>query len=122
MRSSLLTVVNPFNQQTVCELPYEKEADIDAKLNAAQQALTHWRQLSLDERSERVRQGLACFRDEAEQTVRNVSLQMGKPITQARGEVNTLLDRAEQSLADAPGGAGGGCVAREGGVRATNRA
>ena len=102
MAISPLRVVNPFNQQQVCELPFEEEGAIEAKLVAAQQAFTQWRKLSLAERSAQVRHGLARFREDAEQTAQEVSLQMGKPIVQSRRECDTLMERAEQSLADAP--------------------
>src|SRR5690606_8832631 len=39
------------------------------------------------------------FRSDGEAVAAEVTRQMGKPITQARGEVNTMLDRAEKSLA-----------------------
>ena len=103
MTMSPLRVVNPFNQQQICELLFEEQAAIEAKLAAAQQAFTQWRKLSLAERSEHVRHGLARFRENAEQTAQEVSLQMGKPIVQSRRECDTLMERAEQSLADAPG-------------------
>ena len=102
MTLSPLKVVNPFDQQTVCELPYDTDQEIETKLASALEAFVRWRQLSLDQRSDVVRQGLARFREDAELTARDVSLQMGKPINQARGEVATLLERVEQSLIDAP--------------------
>ena len=41
-----------------------------------------------------VQHAAAYFADNAEEIARDVTKQMGKPITEARGEVKTLLARA----------------------------
>ncbi len=97
-----LTVINPFDQQIVAELPYNTDAEINAKLDRANAAFSTWSRVELEHRAEIVRNGLARLRENAEQIARDVTLQMGKPITQSRAELNTLFDRAETCLALAP--------------------
>ncbi|MCA9230394.1 MAG: aldehyde dehydrogenase family protein [Planctomycetales bacterium] len=99
---SLLTVSNPYDHSLVAEIPYDSLQQMEAKLQSATAALAKWRLLSLDDRIRIVSAGLANMRADAEQIARNVTLQMGKPLAQARGELQTMFSRAEQSIADAP--------------------
>ena len=97
-----LTVTNPYDQQTVCQLPYDTDADIERKLTAACRAQRQWRELALDDRISQVKVALERFGAASEETARNVTLQMGKPITQSRREVPTALERAEETIRTAP--------------------
>ncbi|MGE4632690.1 MAG: aldehyde dehydrogenase family protein, partial [Planctomycetota bacterium] len=45
-----------------------------------------------------IEQGLERFRERSEETAREVTIQMGKPITEARNEMATLFDRANYML------------------------
>ena len=93
-----LKVVNPYNQDIICELSYDEGARLDQKVDAAQHAYEKWRVLSVAERSRRVAQGLERFRNNAEAIARDVTLQMGKPLRQSRREAETLFERAEYML------------------------
>ena len=93
---------NPFNQEVVAELPYETDISLEQKLNASATAFETWRKASLDERIRIVREGLTKLREREEQIVTDVTRQMGKPLSQARGEFNTLFDRAETCISLAP--------------------
>ena len=90
-----LKVINPFNQCVLCELPLDKGKILENKIAGARAAYELWRRLSLEDRVRRVQQGLEYFREHADEIARDITLQMGKPLTQARGEVNTFFDRAE---------------------------
>lgn len=93
-----LVVTNPFNQQPVCELPYDSGAAVEAAVKRAGEAQRRWAKLPLAERCRQVRLGLDRFRAISEQVARDVTQQMGKPIKQSRGEFNTMCDRAEYML------------------------
>ena len=97
-----LDVLNPFDQSVVCSLDYDEGAALEAKIAAAHSAAERWRQVPLDERIEQVRQGLERFRAHSERIAADVSRQMGKPIAQAHGEVNTVFARADHMLEIAP--------------------
>jgi acyl-CoA reductase-like NAD-dependent aldehyde dehydrogenase len=90
-----LKVVNPYNQEIVCELWYDEGTRLDGKVNAARDAYERWRRLSIAERSSRVAEGLERFRSRAEAIARDITLQMGKPLRQSRREVETFFGRAE---------------------------
>ena len=93
-----LTVINPFNQETVCTLPYADEATIARAIDHAENAFFQWSRLPVARRVEIVREGLNRFRQQAEAIARDVTLQMGKPITQSRNEVKGVFERAEYML------------------------
>jgi len=91
---SLLKVINPYDQTEVCELPYDDDVAVDAKLFRAVRAQQAWAALPVADRVIRVESGVRWFEEHADEVARDVSRQMGKPLTQARNEVETLLERA----------------------------
>lgn len=93
-----LIVTNPFNQQSVCELPFDSMASLEDAVARSSEAQRRWARIPLAERCRQVRAGLDRFRANAEQVARDVTLQMGKPLKQSRGEFNTMCDRAEYML------------------------
>jgi acyl-CoA reductase-like NAD-dependent aldehyde dehydrogenase len=93
-----LQVINPYNQELVCEIPYDDGVLLEQKIEAARQAFKRWHRLSLEDRAEHVRRGIDRFRAAAKAIARDVSLQMGKPIPQAEKEVETCCERAEYML------------------------
>ncbi|HBP22086.1 MAG TPA: aldehyde dehydrogenase, partial [Planctomycetes bacterium] len=94
-------VINPHDGSTVCEHPYmdERRDELLDGLVAAQRA---WREVPLAERVERIGAALAGFSEHAEAIARDVTLQVGKPISQSRGEVQGCVARAEHVLSLAP--------------------
>ena len=101
-----LEVVNPFDQTVVCHVDYDEGARLEAKVARAHDAFRRWRQVPLEERIAQVKAGLTRFRAAAEGIAHDVSTQMGKPITQSRGEVDTVFERADAMV-------GVACVALE---------
>lgn len=93
-----LVVTNPFNQDTVCELPYDTAGAVEDAVRRSHDAQRRWARIPLAERCQQVNAGLERFRAKAEQTALDVTRQMGKPIGQARGEFKTMCDRAEYML------------------------
>ncbi len=100
--SSVLTATNPYDHSVVAEIPYDTAEQIQSKATAAAAAQRQWKLLSLDERIRIVTVGLEQMRDSGEKIARDVSRQMGKPLPQATGELETMFDRAAQIIADAP--------------------
>jgi acyl-CoA reductase-like NAD-dependent aldehyde dehydrogenase len=97
-----LQVVSPYTQETLRELPYDDAPSVERKLDAARRAFEAWRRLPLAARAQEVMRGLAYFRSHAEEIARDISQEMGKPIREARRELNTFFDRAAQVLELAP--------------------
>jgi acyl-CoA reductase-like NAD-dependent aldehyde dehydrogenase len=97
-----LRIESPATRQLVREVPFDTRAALDAKLDRAREAQRRWRMRSVAERVADLRGALEYFRRERETVARDITLEMGKPIAQARGEVDTLLSRAEYMLSIAP--------------------
>lgn len=97
-----LRPTNPWNGEVVAELPYDDAAGVEKKLAAACEAFARWRRVPLEERIRQVESGIENFRASADETALAVSQQMGKPLGQAEGETSTAMERAEQSVKDAP--------------------
>jgi acyl-CoA reductase-like NAD-dependent aldehyde dehydrogenase len=89
-----IKVINPYNQSIVAEVTEDDATSIETKLTNAQSAYQEWRALSLDERIQEVNKGLNYFRENADSIAEAVTLQMGKPINEAKGELSTLFERA----------------------------
>jgi acyl-CoA reductase-like NAD-dependent aldehyde dehydrogenase len=98
-----LEVFNPYDQKLVYKLPYDDDRSLELKLDRARRAYASWRRLPLEARAEQVRRGLERFRGGAEEVARDITLQMGKPLREARREVETFFERAEHMLAIAAG-------------------
>jgi acyl-CoA reductase-like NAD-dependent aldehyde dehydrogenase len=93
-----LNVINPYTQKRLCELPLDQGKSLEKKIAGARTAYEEWRRCSLDERARRLEHGLIYFREHAEEIARDITRQMGKPVTQSRSEVRTFLHRAEYML------------------------
>jgi acyl-CoA reductase-like NAD-dependent aldehyde dehydrogenase len=94
----MLVVTNPYNQETVCELALDHGKRLNKKIALARYAQERWAHTPLPERIAEVQKGLVYFRTNAETLARDITLQMGKPLTQARQEVQTCLARAEYMI------------------------
>ncbi len=97
-----LTLTNPFDQSMIRELAYHTGREVDAKVDAAVRALERWRDTPLESRIAQVRRAAAWFEKHTDTVARDITLQMGKPLTQAKREVATMLGRISQSIEDAP--------------------
>jgi len=93
-----LKVTNPYTQETVCTLPYDNEEKIARTIGRVEKAFAPWSRQTVARRIELVRQGLDRFRERAEDVARDITLQMGKPLGQSRGEFNGMMDRAEYMI------------------------
>jgi len=97
-----LTIVNPYTLDIVRVVETDSPVAVGRKLDRARAAAAEWRRVPLEQRIAEVRAAMETFRRDKEEIAREISLQMGKPVKQARGEVDTMLDRAEHMLSIAP--------------------
>jgi len=88
-------VINPANREVLGQLPHATEADLDRALEAAQRAFESWRHSSPMERSEILRKVGQLSREQAEEIGRNITLDQGKPLQEAIGEVYGCADHAD---------------------------
>jgi succinate-semialdehyde dehydrogenase / glutarate-semialdehyde dehydrogenase len=88
-------VVNPANGEVLGQLPHASREDLDRALAAAQRAFQSWKKTSPLERSAVLRKVGQLARERAEEIGRNITLDQGKPLAEAVGEVNVCAEHAE---------------------------
>lgn len=79
--------VNPTTGETISSLPWASEQEVDSVVALAEQAYRQWRNVSVAERAAALRHVGNAMRARGEALAQMISLEMGKPIAQARGEV-----------------------------------
>ncbi|HGY1463889.1 MULTISPECIES: succinate-semialdehyde dehydrogenase [Enterobacteriaceae] len=80
--------VNPTTGEVVSSLPWSTEQQVDSAIAQVQQAFRQWRQVALADRAAALRKVGSVMRARGEELAQMISLEMGKPIAQARGEVS----------------------------------
>ncbi|MGM0577342.1 MAG: aldehyde dehydrogenase family protein [Myxococcota bacterium] len=100
--SDTLKIVNPWSNEVALELALDDAAEIDRKVSAAREVADEWRHTPVHERVALVERFVDVVLAEHEEVARAITRQMGKPISQARGEIGTLLDRARMMMDLAP--------------------
>ncbi|HEX9042238.1 MAG TPA: aldehyde dehydrogenase family protein, partial [Trebonia sp.] len=88
-------VVNPANEQVLGRVPFAEPADVDRAIAAAQAAFPAWRDAGPDRRSQILHRAAALIRERAAEIGRVMTLEEGKPLGEAIGEVQraaTLLE------------------------------
>lgn len=88
-------VINPSTLETLGNLPHASQADLDLALQSAQTAFESWRHSSPIERSDILRKVAQLCRDNATKIGRNITLDQGKPLAEAVGEVKSCSDHAD---------------------------
>ncbi len=99
-----MNLVNPATEETFRTLEMTSEAELGAILERMRAAQKKWREVSVNERVEICRGFVDAFRSMRETVALDITRQMGKPLVQARREVDTMLDRADAMLRLAPAG------------------
>ncbi|WP_345216485.1 NAD-dependent succinate-semialdehyde dehydrogenase [Georgenia halophila] len=92
---SVLTATDPARGTVVQEVPAATPQEITATIDRAQSAFDSWRTTSFEERAEVLRAVAGHMRDHVDELALLMTEEMGKPITEARGEVNKAAWAAE---------------------------
>lgn len=88
-------VVNPATGKPIGKLPHASKADLDRALNSAQKAFESWRRTSPMERSKILRKVAELVRARADEIAQGITLDMGKPLAEAKVEVAAGAEHAE---------------------------
>lgn len=98
--------VNPYNNEQVEIFTALTEDELDEKLNKSQKAFESWKKVPIAERCQLIKNAGQVLRDHVEQYAKMMTLEMGKPISESRAEVNKCAwvcdyyaDNAETFLA-----------------------
>ncbi|KAF1795557.1 Aldehyde dehydrogenase, glutamic acid active site [Phytophthora cactorum] len=93
--ASALKVDNPYTGETFCEVAYDSKVEAHAKLDAAVKAQVDWKNVPLSERQALCTKWIDALKSNSESIAYEISGMMGKPVQQARNEVNGTVDRAK---------------------------
>ena len=88
-------VVNPANGATIGRLPHATRADLDTALGAAQRAFVTWKNVAPLERGRILRAVGEMSRQRAAEIGRNITLDQGKPLAEAIGEVKSCAEHCD---------------------------
>lgn len=88
-------VLDPATGHTIGQLPHASRADLDRALQAAQRAFATWRHVSPIERGAILRKVGELSRARAKDIGRNITLDQGKPLAEAVGEVLRCADHCD---------------------------
>lgn len=88
-------VLNPATNLPIGKLPHATNADLDRALSSAQRAFESWRNSSPMLRSQILRKVGELARERAQTIGRNITLDQGKPLAEAVGEVTVCSEHAD---------------------------
>jgi succinate-semialdehyde dehydrogenase/glutarate-semialdehyde dehydrogenase len=88
-------VMNPATGDLIGKVPHATTADLDRALAAAQRAFDAWKTVSPLEKSRVLRKVGELTRERAGAIGRNITLDQGKPLTEAIGEVTRCADHCD---------------------------
>lgn len=79
--------LNPANGEEIARYPYETAADLDRSLTRSVAGFHQWRRTSIADRAKVLIQLAAVLRERVEPMAAMITKEMGKPIAQARAEI-----------------------------------
>ena len=82
-----IAVHNPADQSLIGHVPLLDPAQISAAVDAAEKAFPAWRRASLDQRAQHLRRWAELILEHKEDLAQILSLEQGKPLFEARGEI-----------------------------------
>ena len=83
----LLPVLDPASGEAIAQVPLASPADLDDALDAADRGFKLWRATPADQRAAVLVKAAALLRERVEPIARLLTLEQGKPLTEARAEV-----------------------------------
>jgi acyl-CoA reductase-like NAD-dependent aldehyde dehydrogenase len=88
----MIQVVEPATEEVLAELPQAGVEQADAAIERAREAFPRWKRVTPGERAALLRAVAARVRERAEDLARLEARNVGKPISDARGEVAMVAD------------------------------
>ncbi len=103
----MLKSINPFDQSVVAESKPDDASVVDKKIKTADTAFRAWRSKPFSFRADLMKRAGTVLRDNKEHYAKTISLEMGKVLNEARGEVEKCAgacdyysEHAEKFLSD----------------------
>ena len=109
-------ILNPATGQPIGQVELIDAAGLDAALAAAAQGFETWRHRSAYDRAALMRTAVALIRERKDAIARLMTLEQGKPLAEAAGEVTTAADNTEWMAEEATRAYGRLLVPRNAGI------
>jgi len=100
--SETLRTISPVDGSVYVERPLADATAINSALDKAQDAQRTWRNVPVAERQEILRKAVTAFVGKKDEIAAEISWQMGRPVSQAGGEVAGFEERATYMIDIAP--------------------
>ncbi len=114
---SNLSIINPATAAFVTEIPADDAATVTVKFSQARAAQSRWHLVPLAERKACIERFRGLVVRDLESLARTLTRDTGKPVSQARNELNGLLGRIDFFLGAVADAAGTQTVFNDGGMR-----
>jgi len=85
-------VTDPATDEVIGHVPHASTADLDAALEASRRGFETWRATPALERQKVMEKAARLLEDRADTIARNLTLEMGKPLGEARMELGFAID------------------------------
>ncbi|MBK9975350.1 MAG: aldehyde dehydrogenase family protein [Planctomycetes bacterium] len=85
---------DPGNGDEICHMRQSDNADVDAAVAAAKAAFATWKKVPRPERAKLILNSVEIARRRKEEIAQLMTREMGKPIAEARGDVQEAIDMA----------------------------
>ena len=96
-----IAVTNPVNEQVIGQIGKASDADIEDAARAAHAGFLTWKAVPAIERAAILHKAAALVRQRAEAIARQLTIEHGKPIGEARGEVGATADTIDWNAQEA---------------------
>lgn len=93
--SGMWDVINPATDEIICKVPYGDDADCKLAIDAAQNAFKSWSVMSPWTRADILKNAANIIRNNIAVYARDMVLESGKPIAEAKGELNVAANLFE---------------------------
>ncbi|KKY51333.1 succinate dehydrogenase [Pseudomonas amygdali pv. tabaci str. ATCC 11528] len=94
--------LNPSNGQELARYPYQSPAELEAALRGVQNGFEQWRDVSVADRAEILKKMAVALRTNKDALARMEAVEMGKPISQGRAEVEKTANLCEWYAENGP--------------------
>jgi succinate-semialdehyde dehydrogenase/glutarate-semialdehyde dehydrogenase len=88
-------VYNPATGEKIADLPFAGAAEMEAALSAAEKGFAAWRRVPAFERYQLLRKAADLVRERLEQIAVSITLEQGKPLTEARMEASAAAEHID---------------------------
>jgi succinate-semialdehyde dehydrogenase/glutarate-semialdehyde dehydrogenase len=94
-------VINPATEEVIGQVPLAEPADLDRALAAAARGFQQWRDTPIESRSRILTEAARLVRERSKQIGEIMTLEQGKPLAEARGEVVRVAGTLQWDLEEA---------------------